>query len=80
MSPFESFNPSKRYIAALEMIMIREDEISTLRDMIDNESDPATKRVLITRLRASVANLKSWESYYKSKTPRVKGATVRPRT
>lgn len=78
-SPFASYNPSKRVIGSLEMLMIREQEISDLTETIKTCTDRAEKRRLVIRLRACQANLRSWQHYYKSRSPRVKGATINPR-
>lgn len=63
-SPFRSCNPSKRYIAALEMLQKRRAEIETLETAMAMTSNQAEQRRLAQRLLATTNNLRSWEAYF----------------
>lgn len=62
-SPFRSYNPSRRYIAALTMVHVRLAEISDLQAALARATDLRVQRRLATRLLATKNNLASWEAY-----------------
>lgn len=63
-SPFRSCNPSKRYIAALEMKQKRQAEMEALETALAKTTDIREQRRLTTRLLATKNSLRSWEAYF----------------
>lgn len=78
-SPFRSQNPSKRYIAGLEMIAKREQELEDLSALLAVTKDQKTKRILSQRIRATAANLESWNTYMSEGNEREETAYREPR-
>lgn len=75
-SPFRSANPSKRYIAALEMVQKREAEIVVLEQALAKSMSYAEQKRLAERILASKNNLAAWETYIKQKWPREPRAVI----
>lgn len=62
-SPFRSSQPSKRYIAALEMKQKRQAELDDLTALLERTHDQRTLRILSQRILATRNNLRSWVDY-----------------
>ena len=77
-SPFRSYQPSRRAIAAHQMVEKREDELEALETCLRNERDPREQKRLAQRILATKNNLESWLDYLGDEAPREKGAVIVP--
>jgi len=77
-SPFRSYKADKRYVAAMEMVVKRTEEISALERLLGRTKNLGEQKRLTTRLLASKNNLKSWRDYLAQNYPHVKGAVIIP--
>lgn len=78
-SPFRSSNPATRWIAALEMVQKRHEEIAGLEKILGQAKDAKTQRLVRQRLLATKNNLQSWEDYLTAQHPKQTRAVITPR-
>ena len=77
-SPFRSKAAEQRYLAAMQMVVKRTQEMAALERVLGNTSDIKEQRRLTTRLLATRNNLRSWEAYIADNTPREPRAVITP--
>lgn len=78
VSPFRSYQGSKREQAAQEMIDRRTSELARLKALARHASNPAMQKRLATAILATANNLKSWQEYLEDGAAHEKRATVIP--